>query len=133
MACDEPGLLISRTYPVEYDELNNQFCWIGSEGTIQLVLPVTPAQPLKCALKLIPHPRVDITAIQIQVNDQDIPHANVPKREMVELQFEVPTGSHAQISILLLNLMSIRPSDSGENTDDRQLAARFFGVELTAI
>ena len=55
IACDEPGLFISRSYPSELDASKQSFCWIGSDGPLQFIFPVVTKQPMACTVKLIPH------------------------------------------------------------------------------
>lgn len=133
VACDQPGIVISRKYPNEYDELNRKFCWIGGEGPIQIILPMAPVQPLQCRLRMIPHPRVDMGQMQLISNDRHTDYDVRFTEDVVDISFKVLASAASQIDILLADLKSVRPSDFGENDDERLLAARFFGAELVAM
>lgn len=133
VACDQPGVVISQKYPNEYDELNRKFCWIGGDGPIQIILPIAPAQPLQCRLRIQPHPRVNMGAMQLISNDRKTDYSMSPMEDVVDVSFKVPASAARQIDILLADLKSVRPADFGENDDGRLLAARFFGAELVAV
>lgn len=133
VACDQPGVVISRKYPNEYDELNRKFCWIGGDGPIQIILPIAPAQPLQCRLRIQPHPRVDMRAMRLISNDRKTDYSMSLMEDVVDVSFHVLESAAPQIDILLADLQSVRPADLGENDDGRLLAARFFGAELVAV
>ena len=133
IACDAPGLVISQNYANEHDESNRKFCWIGNDGPIQIVIPVVPIRRFRCCLKLVPHPKVDIRQMRVIANDVaadcEVRHVD----ELAEINFDVASNGARRINVLLNNLISVRPSDHGENDDQRLLAARFFGAELTVL
>lgn len=131
IACDEPGLFISRSYPSELDASKQSFCWIGSDGPLQFIFPVVTKQAMACAVKLIPHSKVNLQGMRLFANDQPIPHTIKHSDGSVTINFELPPSGPFQISLIIANLSSVRPRDLGENTDSRLLAARFYGAELT--
>ncbi len=132
IACNDPGLMIFRNYPIERTKDGVEFCWIGNDGPIQLVLPVRPVRPLKCRLRLQPHPAVDLSRLMIGVNDQPPTEAVVSLNENVtEVCFDAPASAAPILNVLLSGVNSVRPVDLGQNPDIRLLAARFFGAEIT--
>jgi hypothetical protein len=133
-SCSEPGLLISGMYPTEQDEAGVEYCWIGNEGPIQLVLPIRASQALTCTLHLLPHPEVDFRRLQVTVND-DVQPATISYQSIriMDVGFPVSPSAAPNLNIMLLGITSVRPSDFGENSDTRLLAARFFGATVTFI
>ena len=131
--CNNSGLMISNSYPTEYDHEGNGFCWIGNDGPIQIILPVQSKRALNCRLRLQLHPMVDYSNLTVFVGgslvDIAIYRETVPQ---FNLEFVIPSRQSRSANIIL-NLGSIRPSDFGENEDTRRLAARFFGAELSQI
>src|SRR5262245_49460530 len=88
VACDQPGVVISQKYPNEYDELNRKFCWIGGDGPIQIILPIAPAQPLHCRLRIQPHPRVDMGALRLISNDRKTDYSVSLVDDVVDVSFK---------------------------------------------
>jgi hypothetical protein len=132
LSCSQPGLMISRMYPEEKDGTGRVYCWVGNEGPVQFVLPIRPFHPLTCTLHIQPHPNVDLSALAILVNDEEqLPRITHPNKHITDVSFAVPTSGASCLSVILLGVTSIRPSDFGENTDNRLLAARFFGATVT--
>lgn len=132
IACNDPGLMIFRNYPIERTKDDVEFCWIGNDGPIQLVLPVRPVRPLKCRLRLQPHPAVDFSKLTIGVNDLPPTEAAVSlDGKMTEVCFDAPASASPVLNVLLSGVNSVRPVDLGQNSDIRLLAARFFGADIT--
>jgi hypothetical protein len=66
------------------------------------------------------------------VNDEvQLVRITHPDQHTTDVSFSVPSSGAFCLSIILLGVTSIRPSDFGENTDNRMLAARFFGATVT--
>lgn len=131
---NDPGILIARMYPPERDSDGQEFCWIGSEGPVQIVLPVAPVQSLKCSLILKPHPEVDFSTLRLLVNDEEAktrPESRAPGS--LTISFLAPASPMPSLNILLLGVSSVRPSAFGENEDNRLLAARFYGAEVAYV
>jgi hypothetical protein len=51
----------------------------------------------------------------------------------MDVGFPVSPSAAPNLNIMLLGITSVRPSDFGENSDTRLLAARFFGATVTFI
>jgi hypothetical protein len=49
---------------------------------------------------------------------------------MLDIAFLIPSSATSEISVVITGVNSVRPSDTGENSDIRLLAARFFGAEI---
>jgi len=71
--------------------------------------------------------------MQLISNDRQTDYSVSVLEDVVDVSFKVPASTAPRIDILLADLKSVRPSDFGENDDERLLAARFFGAELVAI
>jgi hypothetical protein len=131
IACTEPGLMIYRNYPVETDPQGRQFCWVGNDGPIQLVLPVRPSRPITCRLHFQAHPVVDFSKAAINVNDCQAAEMRATQNgNLFELCFDVPPSAAPNLNIMLLGVASVTPADIGQNTDIRKLAAKFFGADI---
>jgi hypothetical protein len=130
-ACNSPDLLIANIYPVELDPVNNvHFCWVGNDGPLQFVFPVRPISESLCRMRLAPHSAVDMHHMVIIVNDQVV-SADVQTHEgMLDIAFSIPSSATSEISVVITGVASVRPSDMGESSDIRLLAARFFGAEI---
>ena len=130
-ACNEPGLPILRAYPTEQDEMGIDFCWVGNDGPIQFVLPVRPSHPSTCVLRLQPHRQVRFDALAVEVNGAAVRvEMTRPTPRLMEVSFAVAASAAPAMSIVLLGVGSVRPSDLGENADERRLAARFYGARV---
>ena len=131
LACDDPRLLIAQIYDVEYDSDGVPFCWVGNSGPIQFVAPVTPHHAIQCRMRLRPHPNVDFGSLRVIANDEERASTiDYVGGGIMEVGFNVPKTAAANININLVGVESIQPSESGENSDWRLLAARFFGMTL---
>ncbi len=129
--CNTPGLIISKMHPPEWDPVRAmQFCWVGNEGPLQFVLPVKPIKPSICRLTLGPHPAVDMRPMRVIVNDEIVAAESVMTAGILEVTVRIKASAASVISIVLAGVTSIRPSDKGENNDNRLLAARFFGAHV---
>jgi len=130
-ACNAPGVVITKTYPVEKDEAGVEFCWVGNDGPIQIVLPVRPSHALTCTLRLRPHPSVNFDDMVVWANDVEQPvELAHPNPRLMEVSFPVSAGFAPNVSIKILRVTSVRPSDFGESADSRYLAARFLGATV---
>ncbi len=132
LSCNDEGLMIVHSYAAEEDKDGNTFSWVGNDGPIHFILPVRPAHALTCTLHLQPHPKVNLGSLSVHVNDE-ARTAVVKQRppERVDVSFSVPPIGAAWLSIALLGVDSVRPSDLGENADARLLMARFYGATVT--
>jgi hypothetical protein len=130
-AVDQPGLIISDAYEIERDDSGRPFCWVGGAERVQFVFPHYPDRRQICSVRLLPHPRVDFTGLQVMVNDEAQQHSLVPAApDLMQLKFSVENCGAPNLNILLLNVRGIRPDATGENHDDRLLTARFYGAEF---
>ncbi len=130
-ACNSPDLLIANIYPVEFDPVNNlHFCWVGNDGPLQFVFPVRPVSQSLCRMRLAPHSAVDMHHMVIIVNDQVVTADIQTNEGMLDIAFLIPSSATSEISVVITGVNSVRPSDTGENSDIRLLAARFFGAEI---
>jgi len=130
-AVDQPGLIISDGYDIEYDDSGRLFCWVGGEKRVQLVFPHCADRRQICCVRLLPHPRVDFARLRVIVNDQAQKHVLVPApHNLMQLKFPVENCGAPNLNVVLLNVHGIRPEETGENHDDRLLTARFYGAEF---
>jgi hypothetical protein len=128
---DQPGLIISDAYAMERDDSGRPFCWVGGAERVQFVFPHHADRPQICCVRLLPHPRVDFTGLQVMVNDEARKHALVPaSHDLMQLKFPVENHGAPNLNVLLLNVHGIRPGETGENHDDRLLTARFYGADF---
>ncbi len=131
IACDEPGLLISRGYQVERDELGSKFVWVGNEGPIQIVLPVIPREQLTCHLFVWPHPQVDLSRLRLTINDLPCDHeVSIVENGVSRISAPVNSPGASKINIGMAGVTSVRPCDISDLADDRFLAFEFFGAEV---
>jgi len=130
-ACNSPDLLIANIYPAEFDPVNNlHFCWVGNDGPLQFVFPVKPLSRSLCRLRLAPHSAVDMHHMVIIANDEVVSPEIRSDDGVLDIAFTIPSSPSSEISVVVTGVHSVRPSDTGENSDIRLLAARFFGADI---
>jgi len=130
-ACNSPDLLIANVYPVEFDSgMNMNFCWVGNDGPLQFIFPIRPISKSLCQMRFAPHSAVDMHKMIIIVNDGIVATNIHLDGGLLEVAFEIPPSRTTEISVVVTNVDSVRPSETGENSDIRLLAARFFGADI---
>jgi hypothetical protein len=128
---DQPGLIICDAYQIERDESGRPFCWVGGAEQVQFVFPHRANGLQNCRVRLLPHPRVDFSRLQVTVNDEAQEHVlSWGAHNLMQLEFLVPGCRSPNLNVLLRNVQGIRPEETGENHDGRLLIARFYGVEF---
>ena len=128
---DQPGLIICDAYQIERDESGRPFCWVGGAEQVQFVFPHRAESLQICRVRLLPHPRVDLSRLQVIVNDEAQEHVlSRGAHNLMQLEFPVRRCRSSNLNVLLRNVQGIRPEETGENHDGRLLIARFYGVEF---
>lgn len=131
-AVDQPGLIIADAYEIECDLSGRLFCWTSGAERVQFVFPHAADRPQICCMRLAPHPLVDFGRLCVMVNDEGQKHVltQVPE-DLLQLKFPVDNVGAPNVNVILRNLRGVRPSQTGENDDDRLLTARFYGAEFS--
>lgn len=131
LECDDPGLIIHNGYKAERDPRGQKYVWVGAPGPIQMILPVAPVPSLICRLHIWTHPRIDFSALQLQVNDRPCAFDFTESETHIwRLSFGGMASGAANIHLVMRGVSSFRPVDAGESADVRWLAFQLFGVDL---
>lgn len=128
--CDAAELRIAQAYSVEYDETGATFRWVGGEGPLQFVVPVSPPGPGRWTFHIRPHHHVDLASLRLTVDDRRVDFAaRSDESGKVALACQILPGHGGSSVFLFEGLTSIRPSQSEGLSDTRLLAFRFYALE----